>query len=182
MRPQVRGRLERWVESFVASEGVGEENHAGESFARRLAAVAEDMAAAGATAPLDRILRGMGDVWVPSAEESGRELFNLATQPLLLRVLARILGPELSFQRGLCRPKLPDLPHSAFPLHQDSQYFDTNSPQSVDGRVDPGFEPSTADMDIVSIWVPLVDTTADAAGGLKVIPQSQRWPAGRAAR
>ena len=79
------------------------------------------MAAAGDTAPLERILRGMNDVWVPSAEESGREMFNLAMQPRLLRVLACILGPELSFHRGLCRPKLPDLPHSAFPLHQDSQ-------------------------------------------------------------
>ena len=81
----------------------------------------------------------------------GRELFDLATQPRLVRVLERILGPELSFQRGLCRPKLPDLPHSAFPLHQDSQYFDTSSPQSAGGRVEPGFEPSTADMNIVSI-------------------------------
>ena len=30
-------------------------------------------------------------------------------------------------------------------------------------------------MHIVSIWLPLVDTTSDAAGGLKVIPQSQTW-------
>ena len=61
----------------------------------------EDRITASAMAPLDRILRGMGDVWVPSAEESGRELFNLATQPRLLRVLARILGPELSFQQKI---------------------------------------------------------------------------------
>jgi hypothetical protein len=54
------------------------------------------------------------------------------------------------------------------------RYFDTSSPQSVGGRVELGFEPSTANMKIVSIWVPIVDATEEA-GGLVLIPESHHW-------
>ena len=56
---------------------------------------------------------------------------------------------------------------------QDSQYFDASHSQAIRGRVTAGFSPSTANMDIVSCWVPLTDTDKQN-GCLNFLPGSQR--------
>lgn len=75
------------------------------------------------------------------------------TSPALLRAVAALLDNPATvvFHGATCRPKLPatcpGAERASQPFHQDSQYFD-------DGKA-AGDCWSTADMHIVSCWLPL---------------------------
>eukprot|EP01048_Picozoa_sp_COSAG05_P007546 COSAG05_NODE_535_length_8871_cov_311.345759_4_plen_244_part_00 len=105
---------------------------------------------------------------------------NLVTHPKLLHAVRAILGPSVMYSyAGICRAKLPadtNTPsRSTVPttLHQDSQYFDSVDQTFQNGEVCPGLPQSTANTQIVSVWVPLVDTTGDL-GTLELIPGTLR--------
>ena len=154
----VERHLARWVDLLAArvagSPEAGAALHATEPFPRRLAAICAD-----APEALGGLLRGMNEVWLPTPADPARELYDLVTDPRLLAPLHALLGPELALHRGICRPKLPEVADAAFPVHQDSQYFDLQHPDAGGGTVvKRGYTPSTADLRIVSLWLPLVDT------------------------
>jgi len=96
------------------------------------------------------------------------QLHRLITHPKLLDALEPLLGPDITFQGDYhLRPKMPDSHLTAFPWHQDSQYYG---------------EP-TKNMHIVTVTVPLVDLTEEN-GCLWMIPGSHKWgyfPAERSA-
>ena len=80
-------------------------------------------------------------------------VFALVHHVELLEALGALLGPSITYSyAGICRTRLPD--HTAppsraslpFPLHQDSQYYDTS--HFKDGIVRPGLEQSTANCNI----------------------------------
>lgn len=95
-----------------------------------------------------------------------RAVHDLVTSPELLNAMSAILGPAITYSyAGICRTRLPDetVPPSRaslpFPLHQDSQYYDTaHFSGSEAGMVRPGLENSTEHIRIVTVWMPLVDT------------------------
>lgn len=167
----------------IAAEDPSAELHADQPFNRRLARLVEDQAKRSGHDPTLSATTGVFargsqivEVWKSTPEAPARALFELVTHPALLGPIAELLGgPELCFHRGLCRPKLPGVTDAGFPWHQDSQYFDTKSPNSKDAvNVEAGWSPSTADMPIVGVWVPLVD--ADVRSGcLQFIEGSHRW-------
>jgi phytanoyl-CoA hydroxylase len=89
----------------------------------------------------------------------GPELHALIQHPGLLAPLQSLLGEDVRFDGShRLRPKLPHSELTAFPWHQDSQYYG----------------PPSAGMHIVSLWVPLVDVD-ESNGCLWFIPGSQRW-------
>ena len=102
-------------------------------------------------------------------ETGGRAVFDLVTHSELLEALSALLGPSITYSyAGICRVRLPDAttPPSRsslpFPLHQDSQYYDTahftNDKGEREGTVRPGLEESTEKLLIATVWMPLVDT------------------------
>lgn len=102
-------------------------------------------------------------------EAGGRAVFDLVTHSELLEALSALLGPSITYSyAGICRVRLPDAttPPSRsslpFPLHQDSQYYDTahftKDTAERDGTVRPGLEKSTEKLLIATVWMPLVDT------------------------
>jgi hypothetical protein len=81
------------------------------------------------------LLRGMNEVWMPTPDRPARAMFDLCTNPRLVRVVQTLIGAtELSYHRGICRPKLPKTAAAAFPFHQDSQYFDLECPDNTTVR------------------------------------------------
>jgi hypothetical protein len=87
----------------------------------------------------------------------------------LLDALAEILGPDLTFGGGFhLRPKLPGSELTAFPWHQDSQYYSAAFRQGARNGAE------TAAAHVVTAWIPLVDVD-EANGCLWVIPGSHRW-------
>lgn len=88
-----------------------------------------------------------------------RGLYDLIKHPRIVDVMQTLLGPDITCD-GLyrMRPKLPGSRSTAFPWHQDSQYYG----------------PPTQHMHFVTCWIPLVDTDEDN-GCLWVIPESHRW-------
>ena len=97
----------------------------------------------------------------------GREFYDLYKLPGILRILALILGPEVSnLGSPALRTKLPGSVITSFPWHQDSQYVD----QSEIGKK----AKHTGNLPMVTAWVPLVEATIEN-GCCWVIPGSQRW-------
>ena len=87
------------------------------------------------------------------------ELYDLVRCGAILDALEPLLGPEVSFNGDYhLRPKLPDSTYTAFPLHQDSQYYG----------------PETGHILVITIWIPLIDVDEEN-GCLWVIPVSHRW-------
>ena len=87
------------------------------------------------------------------------ELYDLVRHGAILDALEPLLGPEISFNGDYhLRPKLPDSTYTAFPLHQDSQYYG----------------PETGHILVITIWIPLIDVDQEN-GCLWVIPGSHRW-------
>ncbi len=83
----------------------------------------------------------------------------LVRAPRMLAAIETILGPEITFHGDFqLTPKLPGDAPTAFPWHQDTQYYGVPSQH----------------MHVVTAWVPLVD--ADTENGcLWVVPGSHRW-------
>ena len=96
------------------------------------------------------------------------ELYDLVRRGPILDALEPLLGPEISFNGDYhLRPKLPGSTFTAFPLHQDSQYYG----------------PQTGHIRVITVWIPLLDVDEEN-GCLWVIPRSHRWgllPAARRA-
>jgi hypothetical protein len=86
-------------------------------------------------------------------------LHALVTAPRLLEALQALLGPDVVFNGDeQLVTKLPGCPRTAFPWHQDSQYY---------GR-------DAAEARVLTVWVPLVEAGL-RNGCLEVIPGSHRW-------
>jgi hypothetical protein len=87
------------------------------------------------------------------------ELRELAEHPALVDAVASVIGPDVAFAGDWhLRPKLPDDERTAFPWHQDSQYYGEH----------------TRDLLIVTAWIPLVDVD-ERNGCLRLIPGSRHW-------
>lgn len=106
-----------------------------------------------------------------SGKLHGRGIFSLLTNPKLLDLVATLTGPEIIASSAYrLRPKVPAFAHGVVPWHQDSGYF----------------EPYCDNALIVTVWIPLVDATAER-GCLQVMPhqhrdgvfQHRRAPAGK---
>ena len=89
----------------------------------------------------------------------GPELHSLINHPGIAEALEPHLGSNVSFNGDYhLRPKLPDSERTAFPLHQDSQYYGQASRHAH----------------IITVWIPLVDVD-ETNGCLYVIPGSHEW-------
>jgi phytanoyl-CoA hydroxylase len=96
----------------------------------------------------------------------GPELHGLVSHPAILGQLQGLIGPRIRFDGGhRLRPKLPHSELTAFPWHQDSQYYGVG----------------TEHLHVVSVWVPLVDVD-EQNGCLWFIPGSHRWGLQQGAR
>ena len=89
----------------------------------------------------------------------GPELHALIQHPGIVDALEPLLGPNISFNGDYhLRPKMPDSELTAFPLHQDSQYYGKQSRHAH----------------IITVWIPLVDVDENN-GCLYLIPGSNAW-------
>lgn len=89
----------------------------------------------------------------------GPELHQLIQHPGIVDALEPLLGPNISFNGDYhLRPKMPDSELTAFPLHQDSQYYGKQSRHAH----------------IITVWIPLVDVD-EVNGCLYLIPGSNAW-------
>ena len=87
------------------------------------------------------------------------DLFPLILHPMILDSVESLLGSEVAWTGSyVTRPKIPQHELTAFPWHQDSQYYG---------------EP-TQHLHVVSVWIPLVDTD-EYNGCLYIIPGSHKW-------
>ena len=84
-------------------------------------------------------------------------LFDLWVEPAILDAAEALIGPEIQFNGDFwVRPKLPDEQDTTLPWHQDS-----------------GYMPDTADHNLLTLWMPLVEANAEN-GTLQFIPGSQQ--------
>jgi phytanoyl-CoA hydroxylase len=89
----------------------------------------------------------------------GPELHALIHHSGIVNALEPHLGPHISFNGDYhLRPKMPDSELTAFPLHQDSQYYGKLSQHAH----------------IITVWIPLVDVD-EVNGCLYLIPGSNSW-------
>ncbi|MEM7531449.1 MAG: phytanoyl-CoA dioxygenase family protein [Chloroflexota bacterium] len=89
----------------------------------------------------------------------GPKLHELIHHVGIANALEPYLGPNISFNGDYhLRPKMPQSEATAFPLHQDSQYYGKPSQHAH----------------IITVWIPLVDVDEEN-GCLYVIPKSNHW-------
>ncbi len=120
--------------------------HEGESFERRMVVMNEEAGFKTRN-------------WDVTEVFDSPELYPLILHPVILDSVESLLGSEIAWTGSYAaRPKIPQHELTAFPWHQDSQYYG---------------EP-TKHLHIVSVWIPLVD--ADERNGcLYIIPGSHKW-------
>ena len=88
-----------------------------------------------------------------------RELYQFVRHPGLLELMTAILGPEVAWTGSFAvRVKLPESEVTAFPWHQDTQYYGN----------------PTQHLHVISVWIPLVDVD-ERNGCLHLVPGSHRW-------
>ncbi len=86
-------------------------------------------------------------------------LYDLICHPTITQILKPILGRDFGFNGDYhLRPKLPHSSYTAFPWHQDSQYYGRESQHAC----------------IITVWIPLVDVD-QRNGCLQVLPGSWEW-------
>lgn len=96
-------------------------------------------------------------IW--NSEVFSRAIYDILVHPPLLDVVEDLIGPEITVNGDYwVRPKLPGGKIITYPWHQDSAYYG----------------PESLDMNILTVWVPLVDVN-EHNGCLKVIPGSNQW-------
>ena len=143
----VRDLIDRHVDAHARelhAEGAIETIHADASFERRLALLYRDAES--------RMRSWNTFLFSP-------ELYALVRHDAILDALQPLLGEEISFNGDYhLRPKLPGRTNTAFPLHQDSQYYG----------------PETGHILVISVWIPLVDVD-ERNGCLQLIPGSHQW-------
>ena len=151
----MRGFIEARVDAYARRQyGRGDlaSLHRAEPFPRRYAAICEEQG----ISPRD---------W--TFGRFGQEFYDLYTNPGILRIVGLLLGGEVSLLASpSLRTKLPGSVIASFPWHQDSHYFDQAEVGEVQKR--------TANLHMVSVWLPLVPATVDN-GCCWVIPGSHRW-------
>ena len=87
------------------------------------------------------------------------ELYRFVRHPGLLELMSAILGPEVAWTGSFAvRVKLPESEVTAFPWHQDTQYYGN----------------PTQHLQVISVWIPLVDVD-QRNGCLHLIPGSHSW-------
>ena len=87
------------------------------------------------------------------------ELYQLVRHPALLDLLTALLGPEVAWTGSFAvRVKLPEREETAFPWHQDTQYYGN----------------PTRHLHVISVWIPLVDVD-ECNGCLHLLPGSHQW-------
>ena len=143
----IRDLISRNVDAHareLQAKGEIDSVHAGASFGRRLALLYRDSES--------RMRSWNTFLFSP-------ELYELVRHAALLDALQPLLGEEISFNGDYhLRPKLPGSTYTAFPLHQDSQYYG----------------PETGHLLVISVWIPLVDVD-ERNGCLWLIPGSHKW-------
>lgn len=86
-------------------------------------------------------------------------LYDVICHPTITDILEPILGRDYGFNGDYhLRPKLPNSRYTAFPWHQDSQYYGKESKEAR----------------IITVWIPLVDVD-EHNGCLQVLPGSWEW-------
>ncbi|MCC7492904.1 MAG: phytanoyl-CoA dioxygenase family protein [Fimbriimonadaceae bacterium] len=116
----------------------------------------------GFTTRLTRLTAETDQVYwrIASGQLCGPQVFELLRHPKILDVAEALLGPEIVAASAYrLRPKVPGFAHGVVPWHQDSGYF----------------EPACDNALILTVWMPLVDATAEN-GCLWVIPASHHGP------
>ncbi len=151
MRDFIKDKIDRYACDQYA-EGDLSSLHETEPFERRYAAICKEQG----ILPRDWTFGSFGP-----------EFYDLYVNPDVLRIINVILSGEVSvLTNPSLRTKLPDSPIAAFPWHQDSHYFDMREVGKQ--------EKHTADLHIVTVWVPLVSATVEN-GCCWVIPGSHHW-------
>ena len=147
MLQPIRDLIDRNVDAHARelhAEGAIESMHADASFERRLALLYRDSES--------RMRSWNTFLFSP-------ELYGLVRNRAILDALQPLLGEEISFNGDYhLRPKLPGSTNTAFPMHQDSQYYG----------------PETGHILVISVWIPLVDVD-ERNGCLWLIPGSHKW-------
>jgi hypothetical protein len=143
----VRGVIDGGVDALarsLKSEGKIQDLHEDKGFATRLALIYSGNAMGA---------RNWDDVVFSP------EFHELLVSDSLLDLIEPLLGPEIVFTGSYhLRPKLPGSSLTAFPWHQDSQYYGE----------------ATKAIRIITVWIPLVDVD-EQNGCLYVIPDSHKW-------
>ena len=105
--------------------------------------------------------------WNWNKEVFSREIYELATQPEILDIVASLIGPEITVNGDYwVRFKMPTGKQSVFPWHQDSTYYN--------GNADPNQQVILSERSqILTIWIPMVDVD-EQNGCLQVIPGSHK--------
>jgi phytanoyl-CoA hydroxylase len=126
----------------LVEEGVLRDSYAGEPFETRLTRI---------TAETERVY------WaIASGNLHGLGVFKLLTNPRLLDLAESLVGPEIIASSAYrLRPKVPGFAHGVVPWHQDSGYFEPYCDREL----------------VLTVWIPLVDATAER-GCLQVVPRA----------
>ena len=163
----IKHRIAREVDALattLARAGRIENTHAGQPLQRRLALLGSQC---------DVAKRSWGDC------VQGPELHGIVTNVRLLDAVETLLGRSgFAFHGSTCRPKLPVFcegsERASQPYHQDSQYFDSDESGRVSSAVRGEPSTSTANMHIISCWLPLCDCNAEN-GQLYFLPGSHKF-------
>ena len=105
--------------------------------------------------------------WNWNKEVFSREIYELATQPEILDIVASLIGPEITVNGDYwVRFKMPTGKQSVFPWHQDSIYYN--------GNADPNQQVILSERSqILTIWIPMIDVD-ERNGCLQVISGSHK--------
>ena len=86
-------------------------------------------------------------------------LYDFLRHPALLDLTTAILGPEVAWTGSFAvRVKLPETEETAFPWHQDTQYYGN----------------PTQHLHVISVWIPLVDVD-ERNGCMHLLAGSHQW-------
>jgi phytanoyl-CoA hydroxylase len=139
----ISAEIDRLANELVESGDLSD-TYADEGFTSRLTAI---------TTETDKVINS-----IISGKLATSGIFGLLTNPKLLDAMESLVGPEIIAASAYrLRPKLPNLDSGVVPWHQDSAFFEPYCDTSL----------------IVTVWIPLVDATADR-GCLQVIPRQHK--------